>query len=269
VTTRRLALSRFAPEAYWGELGRRYGRPCVAPPSISVLVPTRRADFLPFVLAQIERQDWPDFETVLVLHGLCADDPSVQKAVAGFCRPLVVVEVPGETVFGAALNAGIARCSGRLLTKMDDDDWYGPHHLTDLVLARAYSGATVVGLTGYSVYLHGSDTTIRWTTPPTEAPAGWLAGGTMLLGLEDVRELGGWRATPSAVDWHLLASVRAAGGWLYATHDLGFLYYRGHDHTWSPAGDRGDAVWLERDPAPRAGFHPPPQLDPLTHPRLA
>ncbi|MBA3744307.1 glycosyltransferase family A protein [Sporichthya sp.] len=268
VATRRLALRRFAPEAYWGDLARRHARPSVAPPSISVLVPTRRADFLPFVLAQIERQDYPDFETVLVLHGLAADDPSVQKAIAGFSRPLVLVEVPAATVFGAALNAGVARCSGQLLTKMDDDDWYGPHHLTDLVLARAYSGATAVGLTGYHVYLHGSDTTIRWTAPPTEAPAGWLAGGTMLLGLEDVRGLGGWRATPSAVDWHLLASVRTAGGWLYATHDLGFLYYRGHDHTWSPAGDRGDAVWLERDPAPRAGFHPPPQLDPLTHPRV-
>ncbi|HVE27251.1 MAG TPA: glycosyltransferase family A protein [Sporichthya sp.] len=266
VSTRRVALRRFAPEAYWGDLARRHDRPAVSPPSISVLVPTRRADFLPFVLGQIERQDWPDFETVLVLHGVSADDPSVQKAVAGFSRPLVVVEVPGDAVFGAALNAGVARCSGRLLTKMDDDDWYGPHHLTDLVLARAYSGATVVGLTGYHVYLQGSDTTIRWTAPATEAPAGWLAGGTMLLGLDDVRGLGGWRATPSAVDWHLLAAVRTSGGWLYATHDLGFLYYRGHDHTWSPAGGRGDEVWLERDPAPRAGFHPPPQLDPLPHP---
>lgn len=268
VSTRRAALRRFAPEAYWGDLARRHDRPAVAAPSVSVLVPTRRADFLPFALGQIERQDYPDFETVLVLHGLAADDPSVQKAIAGFSRPLVVVEVPADAVFGAALNAGVARCSGRLLTKMDDDDWYGPHHLTDLVLARAYSGATVVGLTGYHVYLHESDLTIRWTAPPTEAPAGWLAGGTMLLGLDDVRGLGGWRATPSAVDWHLLAAVRNAGGWLYATHDLGFLYYRGHEHTWTPAGGKGDAVWLERDPSPRAGFHPPPQLDPLTHPRV-
>jgi hypothetical protein len=151
---------------------------------------------------------------------------------------------------------------------MDDDDWYGPHHLSDLVLARAYSGATVVGLTGYHVYLSGSATTIRWTAPATEAPAKWLAGGTMLLGLDDVRGIGGWRATPSAVDWHLLAAVRATGGWLYATHDMGFLYYRGDDHTWTPAGNRGDEVWLQRDPAPRSGFHPPPQLDPLTHPRM-
>jgi hypothetical protein len=235
---------------------------------VSVLLPTRRAEFLPFALAQVERQDWPDVETVVVLHGVSADDPSVQKAVAGFARPLVVVEVPGDAVFGQALNAGVARCSGRLLTKMDDDDWYGPHHITDLVLARAYSGATVVGLTGYHVYLSGSDTTVRWTAPATESSAGWLAGGTLMLGLDDVRDLGGWRATPSAVDWHLLAAVRAAGGWLYATHDLGFLYFRGDDHTWTPAGNRGDAVWLERDPSPRSGFHPPPQLDPLAHPAL-
>lgn len=268
VSTRRLALRQFAPDGFWGGIARQHDRPAAAVPSISVLVPTRRPDFLPFALAQVERQDYPDVETVLVLHGVAADHPSVKKAVASYSRPLVVVEVVGDAVFGRALNAGMAACSGRLFTKMDDDDWYGPHHLTDLVLARAYSGATVVGLTGYHVYLSGSDKTIRWAAPPTEAPAGWLAGGTMLLGLDDLRALGGWRATPSAVDWHLSAAVRADGGWLYATHDLGFLYFRGHEHTWTPAGGKGDTVWLERDPAPRAGFHPPPQVQPLAHPRV-
>ena len=34
---------------------------------------------------------------------------------------------------------------GTLLTKVDDDDLYGPEHVWDLVLARCYSGAAVVG----------------------------------------------------------------------------------------------------------------------------
>jgi hypothetical protein len=272
VTTRRLALARFAPDAYWGELAARHGRPAVSAPSISVVVPTRRTDFVPFVLAQIERQDWPEVEVVLALHGFAADDPAVKDATAGFGRPLQVLEVPAATVFGNVLNLAATRCSGRLITKMDDDDWYGPHHLTDLVQARAHSGATVVGLTGYHVYLQTSNVTIRWSTPATEAPAGWLAGGTMLLGRDDLQDLGGWRAVPVAEDWHLLAAVRAAGGWLYGIHDMGFLYYRGHDHSWTPSSDgsagHADQLWLDRDPAPRAGFHPPPQVIPLRHPRV-
>ena len=38
-------------------------------------------------------------------------------------------------------------------TKVDDDDRYGPEHIWDLVLARQFSGATVVGKGAEFVYL--------------------------------------------------------------------------------------------------------------------
>jgi hypothetical protein len=53
---------------------------------------------------------------------------------------------------------------------------------------------------------------------------------------------------------------------MYSIHDLGFLYYRGKDHTWTP--EDGDQRWLSKDPEQWTGFRPPPQLDPLPHPNL-
>jgi hypothetical protein len=266
VTTRRAALARFAPATFWTAEGDRLGRPTTPAPSVSALLTTRRAANLPFALAQLARQDYADLETVLVLHGITARTPGVAEALAGFSRPLTVVEVPGDVLFGIALDQGTRRCSGRLVTKIDDDDWYGPHHVTDLVQAHAYSGATVIGASGFFTYLHGSDVTIRWTNMPPQRRVKFVHGGTILISRDDLLTLGGWHATPRGVDAHLLAMVMANGAAMYSIHDLGFLYYRGQDHTWAP--EDGDQRWLSKDPEQWVGFRPPPQLDPLPHPNL-
>jgi hypothetical protein len=264
--TRRLALSRFAPEAYWSAHGRAHGRPVTGGhPEVSVLLTTRRAQMVPFALAQVDRQDWPALETVLVLHDVSKDDPTVRRAIDGFAGRLEVVEVGPGVVFGQALNAGVARSSGRLLAKMDDDDWYSPHHITDLVLARSYSGAAMTGAASYFAYLHSSNVTVRWAGR-TESTTSWVAGGTLLFAADDLARLGGWRAVPRSVDFHLIRALRDAGGSLFSINGLGYVLYRGHDHTWFPG--RGDDHWLDRDTEQFPGFSPPGEIHPLAHPSL-
>ncbi|MGQ0623870.1 MAG: glycosyltransferase [Sporichthyaceae bacterium] len=264
IDIRRLALARFAPAAYWRTQAGRMGWPAQAAPTVSILLCTRRAALLAFALAQIARQDWPSRQVVVVLHGIDRADPQVLAALAESTVDPVVVEVGADVVFGHALNAGLARCSGELITKMDDDDWYGPHHLTDLVQAHEHSGAVLIGSGGYHLYLAEPDLTIRWTRVSTEADTDWVHGGTMLIAAADLRALGAWPAVRVGEDAHLIAAVLREGGAIYGIHDLGFTYYRGRDHTWEPPG--GDGRWLDTETARVAGFTPPPQLLPLPHP---
>jgi hypothetical protein len=266
VTTRRVALSRFAPATFWAAEGARLGRPTTPAPTVSALLTTRRAANLPFALAQLARQDWPELETVLVLHGITRATPGVREALADFHRPLTVVEVEAGVLFGVALDRGLRSCTGRLVTKFDDDDWYGPHHVTDQVQAHAYSGATMIGISGFFAYLHNSDVTIRWTNMPPQRRVKFVHGGTILMSRDDMLTFGGWKATARGVDAHMIKMIQANGAVMYSMHDLGFLYYRGQDHTWVP--EQGDQRWLAKDPQQWAGFHPPPQLDPLPHPNL-
>jgi hypothetical protein len=261
IDARRRALSRFAPDEYWARVATE-----PATTTVSVLLATRRTALLPFALAQIARQDWANLQLVLVLHGPSPDDPAVRAALAAFPHPIEVVPVDAGVVFGHALNAGLARCAGDYVTKFDDDDWYGRHHITDLVQAHRHSGAELVGVPGYYVYLAGPNLTVRWTQVATEAPTVWVHGGTMLLARADLVALGAWPGVPVGEDAHLLAAVRAAGGAIYGIHDLGFCYFRGGDHTWMPT--EGDARWLDLDLPRWPGFAPPPQLDPLPHPWL-
>jgi hypothetical protein len=51
--------------------------------------------------------------------------------------------------------------SGALISKWDDDDWYGSEHLLDLVTALEYSGADLVGKAAERIYLAKHGMTVR------------------------------------------------------------------------------------------------------------
>ena len=57
----------------------------------------------------------------------------------------------------------------------------------------------------------------------------------MLIGRGDLEEVGGWRPVPRSVDRGLIDRVRRAGGLVYRTHPLGYVYHRRRTgHTWDP-----------------------------------
>uniref|UniRef100_UPI000379F3EC glycosyltransferase n=1 Tax=Nocardiopsis prasina TaxID=2015 RepID=UPI000379F3EC len=145
------------------------GGPAVpAEPSVSVVLCTRRPQMVRFALRQVARQRGVGVEVVLALHGFAVDAPGVAAAIAEYRRggrSLLVWEPPGDLVFGSVLNGAIARASGTLVAKMDDDDWYGPEHLSDLVLARRYSGAELVGCAAEYHHLEHLGLTVRRLVP--------------------------------------------------------------------------------------------------------
>ncbi|MBE1485435.1 glycosyltransferase family 2 protein [Plantactinospora soyae] len=222
---REFALPRLTVDAFPG-----FGRL----PSVSALLVTRRLAYVLDAVAAIEAQSYPELEIVLCLHGvgLPAD---LRTRLARCTRQLEIVEVPAGQSFGEAVGAATARARGSLVTKFDDDDTYGPEHVWDLVLARHHSGATLVGKPAEFVYVETLGTTVRRDAGAPESFAPVVAGGTMLIGRGDLEEVGGWRPVPRSVDRGLIDRVRRAGGLIYRTHPLGYVYQRrSAGHTWDP-----------------------------------
>jgi hypothetical protein len=180
-------------------------------------------------------QTYPHLDVVLVMHGAELDAPTREELATGSI-PVEVIELPVERSLGEALSQATLRARGTLVTKFDDDDQYGPEHIWDLVLARRYSGATVVGKGPEFVYLTDEDVTIRraWTS---ETFSNVVAGGTIMVARGDLEAVGGWRPVPRSVDRTLLERVIRAGGLVYRTHPHGFVYTRHNEgHTWDPGG---------------------------------
>jgi hypothetical protein len=203
-------------------------------PSVSALLATRRREYLDAILPAIAGQTYPNLEIVLCLHGM--DLPESATVFLESCaRPYEVVRVDGDEAFGNALGLATARAGGALVTKFDDDDTYGPEHVWDLVLARHFAAATLVGKGAEFVYLEDAKVTVRrWSGKP-EWDDTMVAGGTMLIDKADLEELGGWRPLARSVDRGLFDRVNRAGASVYRTHPLGYLYHRRpQGHTWDP-----------------------------------
>ncbi|MCC5947063.1 MAG: glycosyltransferase [Nitriliruptoraceae bacterium] len=238
IDLRRTAHRLHGPTSRWNAIAADAGLPPVPEPSISVVLATNRPDRVRRALERIDRQDHRAVEIVLALHG-DGFNGDLERHIPNWTdRPTTTLRIPRDRTLGAVLNEATARASGDLIAKMDDDDLYDRRHLSDLVEALRYSDATLVGKGSEYVYLEELDVTIRRLPHGAERPNRNIAGGTLLIGRDDLREAGSWQSSPRAIDQRLMDDVEAAGGRVHRTHGHGFVLFRtAGSHTWNAPVD--------------------------------
>ncbi|WP_380165938.1 glycosyltransferase [Jannaschia sp. R86511] len=206
--------------------------------SVSVVVPTNRAHELPTVADNLARQHETtlgNVELVLVLHGLDVDDDTVRAMFAetGLSQ-LVVLRADASLTLGACLNLGVEAASGRWIAKLDDDNYYGRHYLTDLLDAFGYSGAQVVGKWAHYVWLRSSGAVILRSASSQYRDERLVQGGSIIVDGDLLRRLR-FSDIPRAVDTDLLNRVRDEGARTFSADRFNFVSIRGVDrfaHTW-------------------------------------
>ena len=222
-------------------------------PSVSILLATKRPDFLGWAIDNVARQNYPRLQLVLALHGDDFDAATVERHVAGLPLATRVIHVGESRTLGSVLNSAVNEANGVLLTKMDDDDLYGPDHIWDLVLAHEYSGAQLVGKALDTVYLADRDRTARRIRRQGETYNRHVAGGTLLISRHDLDRVGGWQRVPSGEDAALANDVIQKNGRVYRTHGTGYVLVRhGAAHAW----DADDSEFLSRAYAVLPGWKP-------------
>ena len=179
--------------------------------------------------------------------------------------PLTVVGVSSERSLGDALNAGVYAASGEVVTKMDDDDWYGSDHLWDLMLALDYSGAELVAKGAEFVYMEELDITIRRHIGKAEKRqrTATMAGASLTV-LRSAFEAVGLSRARGRRGSAFLGDMRKSGVRPFRTHGYGFVVHRDGDNTWQAdteyflssavsqrAGLALDSAMVDGGPAPR------------------
>jgi hypothetical protein len=205
-------------------------------PKISILLATKRPDHIEHALNSVTTQNWDNKELILILHGDNFDLPHIQTLTNQLPYPTHIITCPEKTIFGDALNQGLHKATGQYITKMDDDDHYGPNHLTDLHTAHTYTNADIVGKLASIVHLSEFDLTVSREIMDAERFHHHVAGPTLLAPAAVVKSYNFLRR-PSRVDTTLLERVTDSGGSLYITHPYGFiLERRTSGHTWEVGG---------------------------------
>ncbi len=209
-------------------------------PGVSVLLASKRPADVERAVGFVARQRHVDVQLLVGLHGSGWNEDSIRSVRASAPDDTEIVQFDADRNLGDLLGALTSMARHDLVTKWDDDDWYGPDHLGDLCLAYRYSGADVVGKAAEFVYVERSDLTIRRFAYGAESYSRTLAGGTLLTSTEWLEQVGGWRPVARGVDRELLADTERVGGTSYRTHGFQYVLRRRGDaaHTWA-APDSG------------------------------
>lgn len=207
------------------------------PESVSVILATKRPDFVDHALTQFEQQSWENRELLFGFHGFSIQDlgDHVSARVHRLGRHL---EFNADHLFGDVLRQLTLTADGDIIAKMDDDDWYSAYHLEDLVYALRYSGAHLVGSGVQFVYMHNSNRTVRRASEIGYKYGGHPGGPTFMSPRDIVLEAGNWPLTSRAVDTGLNQAILEIGGSVFQGHPLNFVFNkRSSGHTWKASNE--------------------------------
>lgn len=201
-------------------------------PSLSVVLSTARpTDFLQ-ILNQLLKQGLPNFELMIGIHDftLNGKHKELLKKLEARAVDVRIKNFEKHETLGSILSVLAHASKGQYISKMDDDDIYGPEHLQDLMDTLLDKGAEVVGKAMNYIYIEDLDLTSRKILASgissVEQWDDWVCGGTILVRREAGETAGWFGEGKSAVDKFLLSRVKSHGGRIFRTFGNGYIYRR-------------------------------------------
>lgn len=206
-------------------------------PLVSVLLASNRPTMLNDALSRVLAQTYPNLEVHIALHGV--GDVALADTLRSRDARVQVHSFDEGLTLGAVYGELTARANGTFLAKMDDDDFYSEHHVWELMMAARYSGAALVGRVPTLTWLADERELLLRSFGPEERYGVYVAGAAMLIRVDALRDVGGWRPSPWAEDKALIDRFADSGlvtyragqlGWAAVRHSGGHTWQRDHQH---------------------------------------
>ncbi|WP_344365493.1 CgeB family protein [Arthrobacter humicola] len=201
--------------------------------SISALVSTIRPWQLEHVFRTIGGQTGVDVELVLLLHGFEPDFGLLNRLKDQFgVENMILLTADLSVPLGECLNMCVAAGSGDVMTKMDDDDYYGVEYLSDQLYALEYSGAGVVGKQAHYMFLAEQNATIL-RFPEWEHRYTRSIMGPTIFGSAEIFHSTPFAPLAGGEDTRFLNDFTGNGGVIYSSDRFNYCQQRlSSGHTW-------------------------------------
>ena len=220
------------------EILRRVGLddiPIRSSPLVSAVAPSNRPAMVKQTIAAVARQSYRPIELVLVAHGYSPDEGELRDYAKSLgLEDVLTLEVDADVPLGEVLNRAFAIANGKYIWKADDDDYYGPEFLHDLLDAFLYTDAEVVGKAAHYAFIEGQNMTVIRNRAKEHSYVSHVHGATMVVSREIMREAS-FPAIPQGSDTGFQRAVLGAGARIYSADRFNFAYVRRADpsmHTW-------------------------------------
>lgn len=207
------------------------------PQFVSVVVSTNRPEHLNHVLETYAAQRLENRELIIVQHGFTSPPELMRRASELGIDNLTLLEAPSSDPLGECLNRGIEAASGDVIAKMDDDDIYGEHYLSDQLAALRYSNADLVGKQAHYLHLRNRDI-VMCRFPEREHRFTDLVMGPTLMGSKELFHDFPFADRTLGEDTDLQRRLVSAGVRIYSADRFNFVQVRdSHSHTWNVDDD--------------------------------
>lgn len=202
-------------------------------PSVSALVSTFRPQQIEHIFQSIGSQTNVDLQLVLLTHGFEIDTRRIDSLSDRYGVGRVsLLEAGTDTSLGDCLNMCIDVAEGEVLSKIDDDDYYAPEYLSDLLYSLSYSNADIVGKRAHYMHFKNADATIL-RAPELEHTFTHLVAGPTITGRSDMFRNVRFRNLQRGEDTRFLNDVSMLGATIYSSDRFNYCQMRGSsDHTW-------------------------------------
>lgn len=212
-------------------------------PLVSVIVATKRSNFLDRIVQNISRQKNVRMEVIFAFTDAWAEEKKneIEKRIcaATNVERCQVLTFPSTMKLGSKLDQAIQRSTGEYIAKFDDDDFYFENYLADQIMCFDFANCDIVGKWSFPVWLEESDKLILRHPGHEHAHTHLVAGPTLVIRrswYDTIR----FSDRTQGEDTDFLRRSHAAGGRIYSSDHFNFIQFRAQDtshHTWGAGTD--------------------------------
>lgn len=154
--------------------------PINANKGVTVITATNRPDYMERLLANYQRQDYPNKQLIIVLNNNHFDMDQWQRRI-GLYRGIELIHLQGNPSLGFCYNYALSRAKYDLVAKFDDDDYYAPQYLLESTRHFANTNADIVGKTCRYIFFADLSTLALYCPSPEDEFVNYVAGATMII----------------------------------------------------------------------------------------
>jgi hypothetical protein len=208
----------------------------VSVPKATIISATNRDEFIDNLYDSISHQTYPNLEIVIILNDNNMDIKKWKTKFNDLNRDVQIIQVDEEHSLGYCLNKAIENSSGEIISKFDDDDYYAPEYLTDMVISMDYSNADLVGKSSHYIYFENNDLlALKTIGSGIETYSDFVAGATLVFKKEVYQKLEGFSDRNRGEDSDFLKRAKENGFILYSNDQYNYCCLRRknkENHTW-------------------------------------
>lgn len=207
-------------------------------PLVSIVMASNRPHFIDRIIKNVSGQIYPNIEVIIIAQNyndqeLLKLEQKLKDSGKVF-RAIHVIRNDSEDTLGKRLNQGIALSQGEYVAKFDDDDFYFPNYLQDMLIPFKFGDYGIVGKKEIFVYLEGQNKTYVRYKGQRHMETNFLTGATLVFSKAALNKLS-FGDLNKGEDSNILEQAKKENIKMYVADPFNFVVFRSRDvgnHTW-------------------------------------